>query len=97
MLEAKCQKCGETFNPDDVNDVLHIMREDGKFCGGLGHIEGEYQKPTGHDPKRCTLENPDPNCSDPDCEFAYPGTSTPPPTYEDMEAQAAYDDFWGRY
>lgn len=71
MLEAKCTKCEETFNPDDVNDVIHLMREDGKFCGGLGHIQGEYKLPT------APLQGP-------------------PPDYDAMEAQAAYDDLWGR-
>lgn len=42
ILEAECRKCGETFNPSDVEDIIHVIREDGSFCGGTGDIQGEY-------------------------------------------------------
>jgi hypothetical protein len=34
MLEAECRKCGETFIPQDEDDLIHIERSDGTECGG---------------------------------------------------------------
>jgi hypothetical protein len=45
LLEAKCRKCGETFNPADAQDTIHMIREDGSFCGGTGDIQGHYTSP----------------------------------------------------
>lgn len=42
MLEAKCSVCGETFNPRDVFDIIHIAKENGDECGGEGIILGEW-------------------------------------------------------
>lgn len=42
-LEARCTKCGETFNPHDEDDTIHVMREDEVTeCGGEGEIVGEW-------------------------------------------------------
>ena len=40
MLEAKCGKCGETFNPNDTNDLEHIQTYAEAECGGRGPITG---------------------------------------------------------
>lgn len=42
ILEAICGKCEETFNPADTQDIIHMLKEDGNFCGGTGDIQGEY-------------------------------------------------------
>ncbi len=47
MLEAKCRKCGETFNPADEDDLEHLMSygdgsEHEQPCGGQGDILGEW-------------------------------------------------------
>lgn len=40
--EAKCLKCGETFNPADGSDLTHLQREDGEECMGLGEMKGAW-------------------------------------------------------
>lgn len=40
--EAKCGKCGETFNPAGPDDLVHIERLDGVPCGGQGELVGEW-------------------------------------------------------
>lgn len=42
ILEATCQKCGETFNPADAQDIIHMLKDNGNFCGGTGDLMGEY-------------------------------------------------------
>lgn len=42
IIEAVCGKCGETFNPVDDDDTIHLVREDGTECGGQGTITGEW-------------------------------------------------------
>lgn len=42
IFEAKCQKCGETFNPADDRDLEHGIRDDGEECGGQGTLLGWY-------------------------------------------------------
>lgn len=42
MLEARCSKCSEIFIPNDEGDIKHIVRSDGKECGGISIILGEY-------------------------------------------------------
>ncbi len=42
MLEAICEVCGETFNPDNEQDVGHYVNSKGVYCGGHGEIKGEY-------------------------------------------------------
>jgi hypothetical protein len=42
MLEALCGKCGETFLPADAQDITHMGKQDGSFCGGTGDIQGEW-------------------------------------------------------
>lgn len=42
MLEALCGRCGETFNPADVEDFRHVAREDGTPCDGPGVIMGAW-------------------------------------------------------
>lgn len=42
MLEARCERCRETFNPDDEEDLIHVQRDDGTECGGEGVITGEW-------------------------------------------------------
>jgi hypothetical protein len=53
ILEAKCKKCGDTFNPhsEDPDDMIHFIRtsgdeHDGDECGGEGEVTGEYFTPT---------------------------------------------------
>jgi hypothetical protein len=36
MLEAICTKCGETFVPEDEDDLIHGV------CEGTGYITGEW-------------------------------------------------------
>jgi len=38
MLEAICDKCGETFIPSDEEDIMHFIRNDGTDCNGLGKL-----------------------------------------------------------
>ena len=45
ILEAECQKCLQTFNPADENDLIHIETAGGNPCGGLGIITGEWISP----------------------------------------------------
>lgn len=42
MLEATCDQCSETFCPADEQDLIHLVREDGRPCGGPGRITGEW-------------------------------------------------------
>lgn len=44
MLEAKCQKCGETFVPhsEAPDDLIHGETEAGIECGGQGFITGQW-------------------------------------------------------
>jgi hypothetical protein len=42
-IEAICHKCGEHFNPNDMDDTEHISRNDGSECGGEGEILGGYR------------------------------------------------------
>jgi hypothetical protein len=42
IIEAVCGKCGDTFNPGDEDDTIHLVREDGTECGGQGTITGEW-------------------------------------------------------
>lgn len=127
MLEATCGKCGETFNPADVQDIIHMTKEEGSFCGGTGQIVAEYLTDSAtcticHRPMErhaisgdltCFLHG-NPNGSDLERKvfervsketepyiwtqnpviLLEPGGG-PPPTFEDLEAQAAYDDLWG--
>lgn len=52
--EARCAKCGETFNPADEIDALeHIQREDGTACGGLGIMSGSWAAPVKREAWRC--------------------------------------------
>lgn len=53
MLEATCRTCGETFNPADETDTVHLSREDGAECGGPGEIVGEWYAPS--DPRAAAL------------------------------------------
>lgn len=43
-LEARCGKCGETFNPIDATDLIHIQRLDGKECGGTGSVTAYFKR-----------------------------------------------------
>jgi uncharacterized OB-fold protein len=44
MLEARCTKCGETFNPhsEDPDDLEHFQTADEVECGGTGVVVGEW-------------------------------------------------------
>lgn len=54
MLEATCRKCGQTFNPADEEDTIHLIKA-GEYnettdtwtadeeCGGQGDITGEWR------------------------------------------------------
>lgn len=37
-FEAACLECGETFNPLDEDDTVHVARSDGELCGGIGEM-----------------------------------------------------------
>lgn len=41
-LEARCETCGETFNPDGEDDLVHLSRHDDTECGGQGVITGGW-------------------------------------------------------
>lgn len=41
-VEARCMRCGETFNPNDPADFVHFQRNDGNECGGFGLPIGDY-------------------------------------------------------
>lgn len=41
-LEAVCDRCGETFNPDGPDDLVHLSRVDDTDCGGLGELTGGW-------------------------------------------------------
>jgi hypothetical protein len=41
--EAVCKKCGETFNPVDEDDLIHLYRfETEEECGGEGEMTGRW-------------------------------------------------------
>lgn len=40
--EALCLVCGESFNPGDENDLIHIRKDDETECGGQGIMVGEW-------------------------------------------------------
>ncbi len=40
--EADCRKCGETFNPDGPDDLIHVADEYGNECGGKGWLVGSW-------------------------------------------------------
>lgn len=42
ILEARCEKCGETFNPLDEDDTIHGINDAGTVCGGQGIILGGW-------------------------------------------------------
>jgi ribosomal protein S27AE len=52
IQEALCERCGETFNPNDERDTierdgvtlwLHYATEAGDECGGYGEVVGEWR------------------------------------------------------
>lgn len=48
ITEARCRRCGETFNPhgdqlDDPEHVEHYARENGDECGGDGFVTGTWR------------------------------------------------------
>jgi hypothetical protein len=45
ILEAVCGKCGETFNPADEDDTIHLGTNSHP-CGGQGEITGEWIMPS---------------------------------------------------
>lgn len=87
MLEAECTRCKETFVPHQVSveDLIHGETLDGRDCGGIGVILGEWLVP-GEDSTnqlhaqmiRAGIEAMEqhgwenPMCMDPDCEFHHP-------------------------
>jgi hypothetical protein len=88
MLEADCTRCKETFVPlgDDPDDLIHGERLDGKACGGIGIIQGEWVPP-GKPPRILRwgmiltqqeehgLQEPD--CTEPDCPHHFPRQPDP--------------------
>jgi hypothetical protein len=42
IYEAVCRTCGETFNPHDEDDLVHLQRNDGEPCGGQGDLMGYW-------------------------------------------------------
>lgn len=53
-LEAVCA-CGETFNPGDIHDIIHLQRGDGEECGLYGTITNSWgtSAPLFADPDVC--------------------------------------------
>jgi hypothetical protein len=53
-IEATCA-CGETFNPADNRDTIHLVREDGEECGLYGVITNSWgvSAPLFPDPDVC--------------------------------------------
>ncbi len=51
ILEARCGRCSEIFNPhsEEPADLEHGIREDGEECGGLGEILGAWGGCAPHD------------------------------------------------
>lgn len=84
LLENRCTRCGEVFIPFGLfpEDMIHGETADGKPCGGIGVLAGQWIAP-GTEQKflkelgevltpqeRHGIENPE--CTDPDCEFHHP-------------------------
>lgn len=40
MLEALCNRYGETFTPADLGDLEHVETTDGASCGRKGELAG---------------------------------------------------------
>jgi hypothetical protein len=40
MLEALCNRCGETFTPVGLGDLEHVETIKGASCGGVGELAG---------------------------------------------------------
>lgn len=53
-LEARCE-CGETFNPHDLSDTIHVVNDKGDVCGLRGMVVGSWgnSKPLFPDPDVC--------------------------------------------
>lgn len=47
IREARCTRCGESFNPADYGDLVHVERSDGEACGGQGVMVGAYAQNDG--------------------------------------------------
>lgn len=43
--EAVCTECGESFNPVEEFDLIHVMRWDEEECGGIGEMVGAWGTP----------------------------------------------------
>jgi hypothetical protein len=41
-IASTCETCGETFNPMDVADLVHVERADGTPCNGIGNTLTTY-------------------------------------------------------
>jgi hypothetical protein len=41
--EARCETCGETFNPHGPDDLEHAVRENGTPCGSRGVLVGSWR------------------------------------------------------
>lgn len=46
ILEARCTRCGQTFNPADVDDLEHVETSEEVPCGGRGELVGSWGKVT---------------------------------------------------
>lgn len=44
LIEARCDRCGETFNPGGRDDLTHIDPDAGADCGP-GRVLGGYAAP----------------------------------------------------
>lgn len=73
ILEAQCSRCGETFNPADEHDLIHLQTEAEEPCGGPGEIVGEWRNTAGPAPAdrcpTCGVPFDEPPASD-DCPVA---------------------------
>lgn len=87
MLEADCTRCHQIFVPHGIEDedLIHGETYEGRECGGIGVIQGEWVAPDGVAPKltesfkgmvnlmpREAHGLAMPMCDDPDCEFHHP-------------------------
>lgn len=42
VVEAKCTRCGEIFNPGSSDDLIHLRKQNEQECGGFGLIAGVW-------------------------------------------------------
>lgn len=88
IREARCGKCGETFNPhgEGEEDLEHWARESGEECGGQGRMVGRYYA-TGEG----LMFEPDPDWEGQDADVC-PGIPRQLYTDRDLEGRGDEDE-----